>query len=192
MAMIEARADVTVPVSQKEAFAAITDLEHADWLPGVRGLKHIAGPKLGVGARYDVEAGFVGRHMRGVLVCEEAEEPKRAVMSLEEGLDLRITLTVKPVSGGCNVELTAHYSVGGPFSGAVERATAGAARREVARAMEQFAARFGRKAAAKATGTTSPRKARAAAAGAAGRGSTAAPAKAKAKAKEPARSRRSG
>jgi hypothetical protein len=144
--MIEARADVTVPVSAREAYAAVIDLENADWLPGVRGLSHIGGPRTGVGARYEVEAGLVGRHLRGVLVCDEATPPKRIVMSLEEGLDLTITVNFKPVSGGCTVELIAEYSVGGgPFGAAVERASAGAARREVARAVEQFAAQFGRK-----------------------------------------------
>jgi hypothetical protein len=41
--------------------------------------------------------------------------------------------------------LTVRYSVGGGFAGrALERASAGTARREVARAMERFAARFAR------------------------------------------------
>ena len=82
--MIEAKADVTVPVTAKEAYAAITDLEHADWLPGVRGLRHIGGPKQGVGARYEVEAGLVGRHLRGVLVCEQAV-PSKLVVFPDEG-----------------------------------------------------------------------------------------------------------
>jgi len=144
--VIEASADVTVPVGADEAYAAISDLEHADWLPGVKRLRHIGGPAQGVGARYEVEAGFVGRHLRGVLACTEARPPERTVMTLEDGLDLVITATVSPVSGGCHVELVATYSVGNGLSGmAVERASAGPARREVSRAVEQFAARFGRK-----------------------------------------------
>ncbi len=143
--MIDARADVTVPVSAKEAFAAVTDLENADWLPAVRGLRHIGGPRSGVGARYDVEVGIIGRHLQGVLVCEELTAPKRLVLGLEEGLDLTITVTITPVTGGCRLDLEACYSVAGAFGGAVERASSGAARREVARAVENFAARFGRK-----------------------------------------------
>lgn len=143
--MIEARADVTVPVEPAQAFEALSDLEHADWLPAVRGLRHIGGPKRGRGARYEVEAGLVGRHLQGVMVCSELDKPRRMVLTLEEGLDLTITATVAPIRGGCTVELSAAYSVGGAFGGAVERASSGAARREVSRAVETFAARFGRK-----------------------------------------------
>jgi hypothetical protein len=144
--MIEARADVALPVAPAEAFSAATDFDHADWLPAVRGLRHAGGPKAGVGARYEVEVGIIGRHLRGVLVCREYDSPARAMYELEDGMELRIVIAVRPLSGGCKVELTARYAVsGGPFGGAVERATAGAARHEVARAVETFAARFGRK-----------------------------------------------
>jgi hypothetical protein len=144
--MFEARADVTLPVASAEAFEAATDLDHADWLPAVRGLRHAGGPKHGVGARYEVEVGIIGRHLRGVLVCRELDAPTRAVYALEEGMDLSIVIRITPLSGGCRLELIARYAVGGgPFGGAVERATAGAARHEVARAVENFAARFGRK-----------------------------------------------
>ncbi|MGD1052352.1 MAG: SRPBCC family protein [Candidatus Dormibacteria bacterium] len=147
--VIEATAEVTVPVGREEAYAALSDLEHADWLPGVKGLVHIGGPAQGVGARYEVEAGISGRHLRGVLMCTEAIRPERTVMTLEDGLDLTITGTVVPVSGGCRVELTARYTVGNGLTGlAIERASAGAARREVCRAVEHFAAQFGRKASA--------------------------------------------
>ncbi len=144
--MIEARADVTLPVPADEAFAAATDLRHADWLPAVRGLRHVGGPETGVGARYEVEVGMIGRHLRGVLACRESQAPSRAVYALEEGMELSIVITITPQRGGCRLDLAARYAVGGgPFGGAVERATAGAARHEVARAVENFAARFGRK-----------------------------------------------
>lgn len=144
--MVEATADGTLPVSCTEAFAAATDMEHADWLPAVRRLRHTGGPVSGVGATYDVEAGMLGKHLQGVLVCTEWRAPSKAVISLEEGMDLTITLAFERVSGGCRMTITARYSVGGgPFGGAMERASVGAARREVARAVETFAARFGRK-----------------------------------------------
>jgi carbon monoxide dehydrogenase subunit G len=144
--MIEARADVTLPVPPSEAFDAATDLRHADWLPAVRGLRHVGGPETGVGARYEVEVGIIGRHLRGVLVCRESEAPSRAVYALEDGMHLSIAIQIHPLTGGCRLDLTAEYAVGGgPFGGAVERATAGAARHEVARAVENLAARFGRK-----------------------------------------------
>jgi carbon monoxide dehydrogenase subunit G len=143
--MIETRADVTLPVPPEEAFAVIADIEHADWLPAVRRLRHIGGPSSGVGARYEVEAGLVGRHLRGVLVCTELTPPTRMVLTLEEGLDLTLDVTITPVVGGCSVVMSARYSVGGPFAGAVEKASQGPARRETARACEQLAARFGRK-----------------------------------------------
>jgi carbon monoxide dehydrogenase subunit G len=144
--MIEARSDVTLPVPPAEAFAVVADLGHADWLPAVRRLRHVGGPKVGVGAEYEVEVGFVGRHLRGVLVCKELTPPRRAVVTLKEGMDLTITVDVRPIRGGCSVEVVARYSVGsGPLAGAVERASQGAARRETARACEQLAARFGRK-----------------------------------------------
>ncbi len=143
--VIEASADVVVPVGREEAYAALTDLEHAGWLPGVTGLLHIGGPAHGVGARYAVEAGMAGRHLRGVLVCTEAVHPERTVMTLEDGLDLTITGTVSRVRGGTRVMLTARYSVGnGLTSRAIERASAGTARREVSRSVEHFAAQFGR------------------------------------------------
>ena len=145
--VIEARATATMPVPPEEVFEAATDLEHADWLPAVRGLRRLDGSAQGVGARYAVEVGLIGRHLSGVLVSREHDPPRRARYALEEGMDLTITIAVTPTAGGSTLELVAAYSVGGgPLSGAVERASAGAARREVARAVEQFAARFGRKA----------------------------------------------
>ena len=56
-AVIEARATATMPVPADEVFAAATDLEHADWLPAVRGLRRLDGSPDGVGARYAVEVG---------------------------------------------------------------------------------------------------------------------------------------
>lgn len=145
--MIDVKAKVTIPALPEEAFAEATDLEHADWLPAIRGIRHVGGPQRGVGARYAVEAGFVGRHLAGVLVCERYDAPTVATFALRDGMDLEITLETQPVTGGCTLELVAHYAVrGGALSGAMEKASAGPARREVARALEQFAARFGRKA----------------------------------------------
>lgn len=144
--MVHARAAVTIPVPSGEAFPVATELSSADWLPAVRRLRHVGGPQRGAGSRYEVEVGMVGRHLRGVLVCRELVDGRLAVFGLDEGLDLTITVTVAPVSGGCTVELHAAYSLGeGALSGAMERASIGPARREVARAVEQFAARFGRK-----------------------------------------------
>ena len=143
--MIEVHADATLPVPPQEAYEAVADIGHATWLPTVRGLRHVGGPVTGVGARYEVEVGFLGRHLRGVLVCREATPPRRVVVELEEGLELRITTDITPVSGGCSVNIQARYAVGGALGGAVERASQGAARHEVARAAEQLAARFGRK-----------------------------------------------
>jgi carbon monoxide dehydrogenase subunit G len=144
--MIETKAEVTLPVSPEEAFAVVADVEHADWLPAIRRLRHIGGPVGEVGARYEVEAGLVGRHLRGVLVCTELTPPNHMVLTLEDGLDLTLEVTIRRVVGGCTVVMSARYSVSGrPFAGAVELASHGAARRETARACEQLAARFGRK-----------------------------------------------
>ncbi len=144
--MIKTHADVTLPVPPEEAFAVVADIEHADWLPAIRRLRHLSGPLGGVGARYEVEAGLVGRHLRGVLVCREMTPPTRVVLILEEGLDLTIEVTIRKVMGGCSVVMSAEYSVTGrAFGGAVELASQGPARRETARACEQLAARFGRK-----------------------------------------------
>ncbi len=146
--MIEASASAMLPVPPKRAFAVVSDISNADWLPAVRGVRHLGGPKRGVGARFDVEAGMVGRHLRGVLRVEEMDEPRKMVLVLEEGLDLTITIEVSPARAGCTLRVAARYSVGGAFGGAVERASQPAARREVARAVEQLAARFGREDAA--------------------------------------------
>ena len=142
--MIEASATATLPVPAKAAFAVVSDISNADWLPAVRGVRHLGGPKRGVGARFEVEAGMVGRHLRGVLLVKEMDEPRRMVLVLEEGLDLTITIEVTPARAGSRLRVEARYSVGGTFGGAVERASQPAARREVARAVEQLAARFGR------------------------------------------------
>lgn len=144
--MIEARAQATVPAPPEEVFAAATDLDHADWLPAIRGLRRLPGADRGVGERYEVEVGIVGRYLQGVLVCREMQVPSQAVFALERGMDLTITLQVQPVAGGSSLELAARYSVGGgPLAGVAERASAPAARREVGRAVEQLAARFGRR-----------------------------------------------
>ncbi|MDQ6847403.1 MAG: SRPBCC family protein [Candidatus Dormibacteraeota bacterium] len=148
--MIEASATATLPVPPNQAFAVVSDISNADWLPAVRGVRHLGGPKRGVGARFEVEAGMVGRHLRGVLLVKEMDEPHRMVLVLEEGLDLTITIDVTPARSGSKLRVEARYSVGGPFGGAVERASQPAARREVARAVEQLAARFGREDAASA------------------------------------------
>ncbi len=148
--MIEASATATLPVTPKRAFAVVSDISNADWLPAVRGVRHLGGPKRGVGARFEVEAGMVGRHLRGILLVKEMKEPERMVLVLEEGLDLTITIEVAPARAGCTLRVEARYSVGGAFGGAVERASQPAARREVARAVEQLAARFGREDAAPA------------------------------------------
>jgi carbon monoxide dehydrogenase subunit G len=142
--MIEASASATLPVPAKRAFAVVSDISSADWLPAIRGVRHVGGPKRGVGARFEVEAGLIGRHLRGVLLVKEMVEPKRMVLVLEEGLDLTVTVEVTPARAGCELRLEARYSVGGAFGGAVELASQPAARREVARAVEQLSARFGR------------------------------------------------
>ena len=142
--MIKASAAATLPVSAQRAFDVVSDIADADWLPAVRGVRHVGGPKGAVGERFEVEAGLVGRHLRGILLVEQMDPPKRMVLVLEEGLDLTITIDVKPVRSGCELRVEAVYSVGGAFGGAVERASQPAARREVARAVEQLAARFGR------------------------------------------------
>jgi carbon monoxide dehydrogenase subunit G len=142
--MIKASAAATLPVSAQRAFDVVSDIADADWLPAVRGVRHVGGPKGAVGERFEVEAGLVGRHLRGILLVEQMDPPKRMVLVLEEGLDLTITIDVKPVRAGCELSVEAVYSVGGAFGGAVERASQPAARREVARAVEQLAARFGR------------------------------------------------
>jgi carbon monoxide dehydrogenase subunit G len=142
--MIEASATASLPVSADEAFAVVSDISNADWLPAVRGVRHIGGPKRGVGARFEVEAGMVGRHLRGVLLVREVDAPRRMVLVLEEGLDLTVTVDLTPARAGCTLRVEARYTVGGAFGGAVERASQPAARREVARAVEQLAAHFGR------------------------------------------------
>jgi carbon monoxide dehydrogenase subunit G len=142
--MIEASATATLPVPAKEAFDVVSDISNADWLPAVRGVRHVGGPARGVGARFEVEAGLVGRHLRGILMVKTVEEPHLIVLVLEEGLDLTVTVELTPARAGSKLRVEARYSVGGAFGGAVERASQPAARREVARAVEQLAARFGR------------------------------------------------
>jgi carbon monoxide dehydrogenase subunit G len=142
--MIDASATATLPVTPSEAFAVVSDISNADWLPAIRGVRHIGGTEGAVGARYEVEAGLVGRHLRGVLRVTEMVAPERMVLVLEDGLDLTVVVATAPAKGGCKLTIEARYSVGGAFGGAVERASQGPARREVARAVEQLAARFGR------------------------------------------------
>lgn len=152
--MIEATATATLPVSAREAFAVVSDVGNADWLPAVRGVRHIGGPKIGVGARYEVEAGLVGRHLRGVLRVVESTSPTYLELQLEEGLDLTILIELSPARAGCELTVTARYSVSGVLGAAVERASQPAAKREAARAVEQLAAHF----AAPATRSAAPAK----------------------------------
>ncbi len=142
--MIEASAAVAVPAAPAEVYAALSDLDGATWLPGVRRLRRVGGPRGGTGARYEVEARMLGRELRGVLVCREALEPEHIVMALEDGLDLTIEARVTAAAAASSrVTLTARYSVGGGLAArAVERASAAAARREVEHALERFAARW--------------------------------------------------
>ena len=140
--MIEASATATLPVSAAEAFEVVSDIGNADWLPAVRGVRHVGGPKKGVGARYEVEAGLVGRHLRGILLLTDSAPPKRLELRLEEGLDLTITIEIRDTRAGSSLTVTAAYSVSGVLGGAVERASQPAARRETARAVEQLAAHF--------------------------------------------------
>jgi carbon monoxide dehydrogenase subunit G len=145
--MFEARAQAIVPAPPAEVFEVATDLDHAGWLPAVRHVHRLEGSPIGEGARYAVEVSVLGRTFNGVLVCRVLDAPRRCVLALEDGLDLRITMDVTSVPGGSEFELVAAYSVGvGPLALVAERASSGAARREVGRAVEQLAARFGRKA----------------------------------------------
>lgn len=143
--MVKVSAEATLPVGQQQAFDTACDLDRADWLPSIRRLHHIAGPVRGRGARYDVEVGMFGKHLEGVLVCTEFISPRRIVCEIEEGLDLEVVLEFSSIGGGCTMKITASYSIGGAFGGAVEMASERPARHEVARAVEQFAAQFGRK-----------------------------------------------
>jgi carbon monoxide dehydrogenase subunit G len=140
--MVESHADTVLPVSAERAFDEATDFSRADWLPAVRRLRHVGGPARGVGARYEAEVAVAGQRLHGTLVCEEAEAPRRAVYRLEGGLDLSITVTVAPAEQGCRVELRVRYRIGGFAGGAVERATIGPVRREIAQALTNLAARL--------------------------------------------------
>jgi len=143
--MIQVSAEATLPAPVQTAFESASDLEHAAWLPSVRSLHHVGGPASGVGSRFEVEVGIIGKHLRGVLVCTESVPFERITYEIEGGLELTTVVRFAPVSGGCTVAIVAEYSVRGAFGAAVERASAGPARREVARAVEQFASQFGRK-----------------------------------------------
>ena len=143
--MIETHADAILPATPKEAYDVVLDLSGADWLPSIKGVKHVSGPKSGVGAVYLVEVGAVGQHLKGQLVCREAVADTRVVYELEEGIELRLEIDITKVRGGCQIDVGVRYRIPGAFGGAFERASLGAAKREVARAVEQLAARFGRR-----------------------------------------------
>ncbi len=140
--MVEAHAATVLPVSASQAFAEATDFTRADWLPTVRRLRHLGGPVRGVGARYEAEVGVAGQRLRGVLVCQEFEPPRRAVFVLEGGLDLAIVVVAHPADQGCRLELHVRYAIDGFAGRAVERATIGPARREIVRALASLASRF--------------------------------------------------
>ncbi|MGC8461527.1 MAG: SRPBCC family protein [Candidatus Dormibacteria bacterium] len=143
--MVDAAAEVTLPVPPADVFAALSDLEHATWLPGVREIHKLPGA-VGLGAQYRVLVSIVGKQFDGILECSEFSPPDLMAFVLKDSLNLTITARVAPVAGGSSMVLTAAYAVPGPFGGAVEKTTIGAAKREVARAIEQFSAQFGRKA----------------------------------------------
>jgi hypothetical protein len=155
--MVEAQADIVLPVPASQAFAEATDLTKADWLPAVRRLRHIGGPVHGIGGRYEAEVDVPGHRLHGVLVCQELETPRRAVYVLESGLDLAIVVAVHPANRGCRLELRIRYTIGGFAGRAVERATIGPARREIVRALTTLATRFEGQAPGEATGSFEPR-----------------------------------
>lgn len=140
--MVEADASVTLPVPPAKAFAALADIEHASWLPGVKSIRKIKGTRKG--ATYAVQVSVVGKQFDGVLECTEWTEPSRLAFRLKDSLKLDIVADVSPVDGGSIVALTARYSVPGLMGGAIEKTTIGAVRREVARSIESFAAQFAR------------------------------------------------
>ncbi len=142
--MVDAAAEVTLPAPPADVFAALSDLEHATWLPGVREIHRLPGAE-GMGAQYRVHVSIVGKQFDGILECSEFTPPRQMAFVLKDSLKLTITASVTEVSGGSLMSLTAAYTVPGPFGGAVEKTTVGAAKREVARAIEQFSAQFGRK-----------------------------------------------
>lgn len=141
--MVEVRERVHLPVAASEAFGVASDLANADWLPVLRRIRRVGGPARGVGTRYEAEVNIAGRRLRRVLVCREWEEPRRAVFSLESGMELDIILDVEPDGEECDLELGARYVVGKGFAArAVERASAAPARREAAQAVRRLAQRF--------------------------------------------------
>jgi Polyketide cyclase / dehydrase and lipid transport len=152
--MVEAQADIVLPVPASQAFEEATDLTRADWLPAVRRLRHIGGPVRGVGARYEAEVDVPGHRLHGVLVCQELEAPRRAVYVLEGGLDLVIVVAVHPADQGSRLELQVRYAIGGFAGPVVERTTIGPVRREIVRALENLATRFKDQAPGEATGSS--------------------------------------
>ncbi len=136
----------TLPASAEKVFARAVDLSKADWLPSVSGIQHVGGAASGVGAQYSVLVHFMGHDSESLLTCTKFDPPRQAVFSVDEGMKLTLQLEVIPVEGGSELALTLSYRVGGgPFGAMAEKASEPAARHEVSRAVEAFAANFRRR-----------------------------------------------
>ena len=132
-------------VLKKKSSRGGSDEESGELVDLAARIRAVAEEYIGDSAHKTIEKHFL-HALDGIMSGDGERAVDAMVMELEKGLDLTIKAEVRPVRGGCRVEIVARYSVGsGPLAGAVERASQGAARREVARACEQLAARFGRK-----------------------------------------------
>lgn len=72
---------IVVPASVEDAFAFVANFEScAEWDPGVSAARRRDDTPRGVGATYDVDVDFNGRHLPMVYRTTVWDEPKRVVL----------------------------------------------------------------------------------------------------------------
>ncbi len=82
--MAHYHAEITVNASPEDAFAYLADLRHLpEWDSSVRVATPIDGTGPGVGARFDVTAGFYGKALAATYEVVTCDEPIRVAYTVD-------------------------------------------------------------------------------------------------------------
>lgn len=113
--MVRLERHITVPVSPEEAYDYVADFStSAEWDPGIRSAIQIEGDGIGVGAKYELVAEFMGRPSTLVYETLEADRPGRFVIvgknARFKGLDV---ITFAPEGEGTGITYVAEFTMKG-------------------------------------------------------------------------------
>ena len=88
--------------SPEAAFGYLAEFSNvAEWDPGVSSARSISADPLSVGARFEVEASFLGRAVPLVYETIEISQPRMVTLRADSGTFVSLdTLTFEPAPGG--------------------------------------------------------------------------------------------